>query len=146
MWMLLLSCVARQGPVTGPPPPRTFADLPEPEQRALLLEAGREIYRSGAGGAPPCAVCHRVDGSGIPGAFPPLRPDRPWFSDCAVAQAQVVDGVFGALVVDGQAYNGVMPPVGDRLDAYQLAAVITYARSLADPAGTVALCLPTGLP
>lgn len=56
-----------------------------------------------------CQACHQADGTGVPGAFPPIANNpnvvgKPEY----IAQA-VIGGVNGPLEVNGTQYNGVMP-------------------------------------
>jgi mono/diheme cytochrome c family protein len=143
--VILWSACAHPPPVPAAPPPevpleqRDISGLPAEEQRAILLELGERVYTTGAGGIP-CVTCHQADGKGILGAFPPLLPDRPWASDCALAVQLVRSGVSGIVDIGGQRYNGVMPPgIAAGWTPLQVSGVVTYARSLA---GAPGLCLP----
>lgn len=143
--MILWSACAHAPPVPAAPPPevpleqRDISGLPAEEQRAILLELGERVYTTGAGGTA-CATCHGPDGKGIPGAFPPLLPDRPWAGDCALAVGLVLNGMFGDVEIGGQRYRGVMPPATPGAwTPLQAAGVVTYARSLAGAPGS---CLP----
>jgi len=76
-----------------------------------------------------CASCHQVSGQGIPGAFPPLAGD-PLVTGSPVAVIAIVkNGLDGRIVVNGQAYSGIMPRWNGLLTDEQIAAVVTYIRS-----------------
>lgn len=73
---------------------------------------GRQIFVEGAGGLPPCALCHVLADAGATGEIGPdldqLRPDP------AKIRAAVQDGV------------GVMPPFGEVLSGEAVDAVVEY--------------------
>jgi mono/diheme cytochrome c family protein len=76
-----------------------------------------------------CSSCHQADGKGVAGAFPPLA-ENPIVTGDPVAVITIVnDGLEGRLVVNGQAYSGIMPHWKGLLSDEQIAAVITYIRS-----------------
>ncbi|MDX1626827.1 MAG: cytochrome D1 domain-containing protein, partial [Wenzhouxiangellaceae bacterium] len=58
-----------------------------------------------------CAACHQPSGKGLPGAFPPLAGNPHVTEDPAHVVTVVLNGLQGKLEVDGQVYNGVMPPM-----------------------------------
>jgi hypothetical protein len=58
-----------------------------------------------------CALCHGAEGQGVAGIFPPLAA-----SDYLVKQREKslrapLEGLIGKIEVNGQAYQGAMPPV-----------------------------------
>jgi mono/diheme cytochrome c family protein len=73
---------------------------------------GRQIFVDGAGGLPPCALCHVLSAAGATGEIGPdldqLRPDP------EKIRAAVRDGV------------GVMPPFGEVLRPEEIDAVVAY--------------------
>lgn len=73
---------------------------------------GKRIFVEGAGGLPPCALCHALVAAGATGNVGPdldqLRPDA------AKIRAAVQDGV------------GVMPPFGEVLGPEEIDAVVEY--------------------
>jgi mono/diheme cytochrome c family protein len=77
-----------------------------------------------------CVACHQENGGGQAGQFPPLAG-----SDWVLAEGPnrlirlIHTGVQGPMTVNGQAYNGAMPPMGAGLDDKQLAALVTYIRN-----------------
>lgn len=76
-----------------------------------------------------CAACHQVDGRGLPAAFPPLAAHIPRLlaSDDgrAYLPAVVLHGLTGPIEVEGDSYDGVMPPWLQLRDQ-QLADVLNY--------------------
>lgn len=84
------------------------------------LPDGSSVYAS-------CAGCHQGNGSGIPGAFPPLSGHAAdLFEVDPDYLAQVVlFGLSGPITVDGAEYNGVMPDWQGLSDA-EIAAVLNH--------------------
>ena len=79
---------------------------------------GKEVYEA------TCAACHQADGKGVAGVFPPLA-NSDFFQQRPYEMAHiVVNGRSGELVVNGEHYNGVMPP--QELNDDDVAAVINY--------------------
>ncbi|MBV8531604.1 MAG: cytochrome c [Candidatus Eremiobacteraeota bacterium] len=76
-----------------------------------------------------CSSCHQTDGKGIPGAFPPLAANPVVAGSPVAVIAIVKDGLDGRLVVNGQAYSGIMPRWKGVLSDEQIADVVTYIRS-----------------
>jgi mono/diheme cytochrome c family protein len=76
-----------------------------------------------------CSSCHQADGKGVPGAFPPLAGDPVVTGNPIAVIAIVKNGLEGRLVVNGQAYSGIMPRWKGLLSDEQIADVITYVRS-----------------
>jgi nitrite reductase (NO-forming) len=71
-----------------------------------------------------CAACHLPDGKGVAGVFPPLA-DSDFFQQRPYEMAHIVlNGRSGEMVVNGEHYNGVMPP--QDLSDDDIAAVINY--------------------
>jgi nitrite reductase (NO-forming) / hydroxylamine reductase len=76
-----------------------------------------------------CSSCHQPDGEGVPGAFPPLA-QNPTVTGNPIAVITIVtEGLSGRLVVNGQAYSGIMPRWKGVLSDEQIASVISYIRS-----------------
>lgn len=76
-----------------------------------------------------CSSCHQTNGQGIPGAFPPLAGNPTVTGNPVAVIAIVKGGLEGRLVVNGQAYSGIMPRWRGVLTDEQIASVITYVRS-----------------
>jgi len=86
----------------------------------LDLTAGEEVYTT------VCTACHQADGNGLAGAFPPLAGSDYLMADKERAIKQVINGSEGEIVVNGETYNGVMPPQGEALNDQQIADVLNY--------------------
>lgn len=92
------------------------APVPVATDAALLR--GKAVYER------TCASCHLPDGKGVAGVFPPLA-DSDFFQQRPYEMAHIVlHGRSGAMVVNGQHYNSVMPP--QDLSDDDIAAVINY--------------------
>jgi mono/diheme cytochrome c family protein len=89
----------------------------------VLFANGRQIYGTY------CSVCHQPTGQGLANQFPPLTASDWVLADGPGRLARLVlNGVQGPMVVNGQAYNGAMPPWRDLLTDEQIASVLTYIR------------------
>ncbi|MEZ0387311.1 MAG: PQQ-dependent sugar dehydrogenase [Verrucomicrobium sp.] len=75
----------------------------------LLIQSatpdGAELYRQH------CAICHGMEGQGIPGVFPPLAKSDFLVESRDKALRAPLEGLFGKITVNGVAYEGGMPPV-----------------------------------
>jgi mono/diheme cytochrome c family protein len=76
-----------------------------------------------------CSSCHQTNGQGVSGAFPPLAGNPVVSGNPIAAIAIVKNGLDGRVVVNGQAYSGIMPRWKGVLSDEQIASVITYIRS-----------------
>ena len=86
------------------------------------MEAGKTVYNSY------CIACHQQDGSGVPGAFPPLR-ETEWVNgEKDTLISIVLNGLQGPIEVNGEQYNNVMTP-HNFLSDDEVAAVLTYVRN-----------------
>jgi nitrite reductase (NO-forming) len=79
---------------------------------------GPELY------ATICATCHQANALGIPKAFPPLRESDFLARDRKRAIRIVMSGLRGPIVVNGAAFDGVMP--NPNLDDEQIASVLGH--------------------
>ena len=94
-----------------------YADLSKddvPEKYAL----GKKIYEE------KCVVCHQADGSGMLGAFPPLKNSDYLLEDPVRGIEQTLNGSFEKMVVNGVSYNAPMTPQVDTKE--EALAVINY--------------------
>lgn len=92
-----------------------------PEQ---VIAQGKKLFNT-------CATCHQPTGKGVPGVYPPLAGSA-WVqgSDELVVRI-LVSGLSGPLEVDGNTYNGIMPPFGAtgyKWSDEKIAQVLTYVR------------------
>jgi mono/diheme cytochrome c family protein len=82
---------------------------------------GKRVYNN-------CQACHQADGRGVAGNYPPLDGSS-WVTGRAdVLAALLLHGLEGEITVEGEAYNGIMPP-WSHLSDEQLAAVMTFVRN-----------------
>ena len=99
----------------------------------LLVFASAGLAQQDAGSAifqRECAGCHQPDGSGVPGAFPPLA-GNPNATDPSYVADVVRNGRQGPIEVAGQTFDAVMPPVVGLTDA-EIEEVASYVASLAE--------------
>ena len=78
-----------------------------------------------------CASCHGNDGQGTPGTYPPLVGAK-WTTQEDMKKEHikiVLNGLEGEISVQGQTYNGVMQPFGQKLNDAQVAAVVNHERT-----------------
>lgn len=79
-----------------------------------------------------CAACHLADGRGVPGAFPPLGAQVRRLSEAQSGRKYLIlavsKGLAGPLTVDGQQYDGVMPPHSPGLSHQDIADVLNYVQ------------------
>jgi len=97
----------------------TFNERP-PKSEA---EAGQAAYLAN------CAACHQADGTGLAGAFPPLK-GSDWLigNTAEIAIRAVLTGLSGPLKVSGKDYNGVMPAMSHLSDA-DIAHILSYVNT-----------------
>ena len=95
-------------------------------------EQGKALYLAN------CAACHQPEGSGLPGAFPPLaKSDYLTAHGPAAVAGIVLKGLSGKLVVNGVEYNNLMPAMSHLSDG-DVAAIVNFVYASWDnPGGTV---------
>jgi nitrite reductase (NO-forming) len=74
-----------------------------------------------------CFACHQADGKGLPNAFPPLAASDYMLADRDRAIRTVLNGLTGAVTVNGKKYESMMPPQEAVLTDAQIADVLTYS-------------------
>ena len=87
----------------------------------IIMEKGKRVYTQ------VCFACHMPEGQGLAGVFPPLAKSDWLMADKTRAIVSLIKGLSGPVTVNGQAYNGVMPP--SMLNDEQIASVLTYVRN-----------------
>jgi nitrite reductase (NO-forming) len=131
-----IQTVAAQAPATPPA-----------ANKKERIERGQRTYNT------VCAACHQPSGLGVPIAFPPLAASDYLNSDKKRAISAVVHGLSGAITVNGQSYNSVMPALG--FSDEDVANVMTFVYSQWGNAGhevtppevkTVRAAQPVGAP
>lgn len=90
---------------------------------ALQVQDGEQIYNAR------CMSCHQANGQGVGKSFPPLV-DTEWVTgDKGRLIRVLLDGLSGAIEVNGTNYSGTMPPWRSALDDEEIAEVATYIRT-----------------
>lgn len=77
-----------------------------------------------------CSACHGANAEGMSGIFPPLNGTPVTKGDKTILLKVVLRGMQGPDPVNGITYNGTMPSFGSTLSNDEVAAVLTYIRSL----------------
>ena len=99
---------------------------------AAQVPAVMPMETTGAGGQilyqTYCVGCHQAEGQGIPGTFPPLAKSDYLMADTSRTIQTVLNGLSGPVQVNGQQYDGTMPPMGHLKDE-DIADILTYVRS-----------------
>lgn len=101
--------------------PATGLAQSEDDQNIEQLTEGQQVYND------ICQSCHQPGGVGLPGAFPPLI-DNPNVEDTEYVRGVIENGLSGEIVVNGESYNGTMPPQTS-LDDGQIEAVIAFLQA-----------------
>lgn len=89
---------------------------------AQQVEAGKVLYQG------TCSVCHGGQGEGMPGVFPPLAKADYLMEDKERSIGIVLNGLEGPVVVNGETFNSVMPPMSQLSDD-EVANILTYVRN-----------------
>lgn len=89
-------------------------------------EASKEVHPGQAVYKAYCSTCHQVDGSGVPGMYPPLWSEE-WIGNKEKMISVALTGLSGEVEVDGEIYNNLMPP-HNHLSDEELAHVLSYVR------------------
>lgn len=104
IWMLL--CCDQQG--------KQLSD------NSQIYDAGEKVYEK------KCSACHRSDGLGRQGVFPPLRGSQ-WIEQDPKLLASIIQyGLGGEINVAGVTYRSAMPP--QNLSEKELYSVVAYVR------------------
>jgi nitrite reductase (NO-forming) len=89
--------------------------------KEIVMEKGKRVFTQ------LCFACHQSEGQGLAGVFPPLAKSDFLMADKGRAITALIKGLSGPVTVNGQPYNGVMPP--SLLTDEQIASVLTYVRN-----------------
>jgi len=109
-----------KGDVFNPEAPGGIAVAKPPAPFDPLVQGKKSYVRT-------CQACHQADGKGLPGVYPPLA-GSPWLLSSEERAIKIlIKGMSGKIEVEGETFNGNMPPVGDWKDR-DIAAVLTYER------------------
>ena len=79
---------------------------PAAEEEKTAYPEGKTIYQK------TCIACHGTTGDGTVGTYPPLAKSDFLLADKNRAIYQVIKGSSTTYTVNGNQYNGVMPPQG----------------------------------
>ena len=109
-------------------PEDAAASQPKVLTREERIERGQNVFAAN------CAACHMPDGTGIPGAFPPVAASDYLNADPKRAIRVLAEGLSGEITVNGQSYNNVMPKLN--LSHDKIANVLSYVYSQWDNNGT----------
>ena len=90
--------------------------------KAGQIEAGKALFLG------TCSTCHQMEGQGIPKVFPPLAKSDYLMADKKRSIEVLLNGLSGKVVVNGQEYASVMPPMSHMADD-ELANILTYVRN-----------------
>lgn len=115
----------------------TFVDDGEPPEwdDPAGSDAQLEAIAAGTGGPgasvfnAKCAVCHQMNGQGIPGVYPSLVGSQLAIGDPELPIRIVLHGFQGPIERDGKSYNGVMQPWKNDLTDQEIADVLNYIRT-----------------
>jgi nitrite reductase (NO-forming) len=85
------------------------------------MEKGKLVFMQN------CAMCHQLDGKGLPGVFPPLAQSDFLMADKDRSVRIALRGLSGPVTVNGAPYDNLMPqlPLTDE----QVANVLTFIRN-----------------
>jgi mono/diheme cytochrome c family protein len=95
---------------------------PEEAGEVVSLEEGRAVYEKH------CLACHQIDGSGVPGFYPPLSQTEWVTGDKDRLIEIVLLGLSGTIDVNGELYNQEMAS-SEFLSDEEISAVLTYIRT-----------------
>ncbi len=88
---------------------------------AAYKAIGKKVYDS-------CSTCHQPAGEGNM-SFPPLA-DSEWVTGPSMRPAMIIlNGMHKPVTVNGKQYDGVMPTMGDGMDAKKLAGILNFIRN-----------------
>jgi nitrite reductase (NO-forming) len=87
--------------------------------REQQVKAGEVLFKG------TCSACHQDTGAGIPNVFPPLAKSDYLLADRKRAIGIVLNGLTGAVTVNGANYNSVMPPMS-QLNDDEVANILTF--------------------
>jgi mono/diheme cytochrome c family protein len=86
------------------------------------VELGQQYF------AQNCAACHQPTGLGVPGTYPPLAKSEYVNGGTRRLGMILLKGLQGPVKVEGNTFNGSMPPWGTALPDKKIAAILTYVR------------------
>ncbi|MBB80416.1 MAG: hypothetical protein CMN02_05335 [Roseibacillus sp.] len=99
------------------PPP-----TPSPTSLSPSAQRGQQAYLA-------CVACHQPDGTGLPGAFPPLAGSKRLLGPVDLPARIILKGLQGPLKAGNKHYNGAMPGHERLLTDQQIADILNYTRT-----------------
>jgi len=128
-----VTTMIKQAAAPPSPPESVVLSSAAAETSSGTGSAGGSTAAAGGAGAgvfsQNCSSCHGAQGQGVPGSFPPLAKNPVVTGDPSKVVGVVLGGLHGSISVNGQSYNGQMPPWKGTLTNKQIADVITFIRS-----------------
>jgi glucose/arabinose dehydrogenase/mono/diheme cytochrome c family protein len=105
---------------------RTRTNIKDPDEfldnvESGLVEAGEKVYYLY------CSTCHQRDGRGDGNRFPPISESKMVNGRNKALIELILKGMDGPVIIQGLAYNGVMP-AHDFLSNTEVAALLTFVR------------------
>ena len=94
----------------------------DPKPRENPADSGALVYNNY------CVSCHKADGTGISGTFPPLKGAEQVQGDKKELIRIVLHGLIGPITVSGEKYDMEMPAF-NFLSDQEVADVVAYVRS-----------------
>jgi len=94
----------------------------QPEQMVEKVHPGKAVYTKY------CLVCHQVNGSGVPGMYPPLSNGSWVGKDPKELVTILTKGLNGKVEVNNEVYKSAMPAQAQLTDQ-EIADLLSYIRS-----------------
>ena len=101
--------------------PETTSSTPTANDE--FMERGEKVYNR------VCLACHQSDGSGVPMMYPPVIESEFISGNTDSLIVIILEGLSGPMIVKGEEYNSIMPPMKDVLDDQEVADLINYLRN-----------------
>ncbi|MFT5350149.1 MAG: mono/diheme cytochrome c family protein [Planctomycetota bacterium] len=102
---------------------RTAGKTTAAEPKDAGSDLGAQIYGNN------CSSCHQVNGTGLPGVFPPLKGNPAVLNEDPSDHISTILNGLSNKVIDGVSYAAPMPPFGANLTDEEVAAVVNHERS-----------------
>ncbi|MGD8430809.1 MAG: cytochrome c [Ectothiorhodospiraceae bacterium] len=106
------------GTYLGPNPPSKSEKADGGKEQTV---AGKTLFTQ------QCSSCHKEDGTGRSGEFPPLAGNPDLFLSDDYPALVLLNGLHGSITVNGETFNGQMPSFGYLSDE-KIAGLIHYVR------------------
>mgnify|MGYP002276891587 CR=1 FL=1 len=114
---LIFSCGGKkESTETYAPPAKS-----ETQAEAEVEHPGKSLFQQH------CGACHQLDGSGVPGMYPPLQESEYVNGDVNWLVSSLVNGLEGPITVKGVEYDNLMPAM-DYLTSEEIAHILSYVR------------------